>query len=106
MLATGALDWRWRRACNTMGQDEAQVGAELTSRTAEAARREADALLHEGDRDGREAAAGARLLSKVAGGCLDRGAPPLRGAFFWLAAPWSESPQHCHRSTASYSLNL
>ena len=89
MLATGALDWRWRRACNTMGQDEAQVGAELTSRTAEAARCEADALLHEGDRDGREAAAGAGL-SKVAWGCLDRGAPPLRGAFP-VGGAWSET---------------
>ena len=42
---------------------------------------DADALLHEGDRDGREAAAEAGLLSKASGGCLDRDAPPLRGAF-------------------------
>jgi hypothetical protein len=47
-------------------------------------------LLHEGDRDGREAAAGARLLSKVAGGCLDRGAPPLRGVFP-VGGAWSET---------------
>ena len=69
------------------------------SRTAEAARREPDALLHEGDRDGREAAVGAGLLSQVAGGCLDRGVPPLRGAFPVGGALVGVTPALAHGST-------
>ena len=57
--------------------------------------RKPDALLHEGDRDGREAAVGAGLLSKVAGGCLDRGVPLLCGAFP-VGGALVGVTQHCH----------
>ena len=81
MLATGALDWRWRRAQHAQWCDSSEEGANWAPRTAASAAERASAVLPRGEKEGREAAAGAGLLSEVAGGCLDRGAPPLRGAF-------------------------
>ena len=81
MLATGEMDWRWRRARNEKSAFERTGGAQFAPRTVASAAERASAVLPRGEKEGREAAAGAGLLSEVAGGCLDRGAPPLRGAF-------------------------
>ena len=74
------MDWRWRRARNEKSGIERTGGAQFAPRTVASAAERASAVLPRGEKEGREAAAGAGL-SKVAWGCLDRGAPPLRGAF-------------------------
>ena len=70
MLATGALDWRWRRAQHAQwgdsSEDKAQIGL---SRTAAAAAQRALAALPWGEKEGREAAAAAGLLSYDGGWC-------------------------------------
>ena len=75
------MDWRWRRARNEKSAFERTGGAQFAPRTVASAAERASAVLPRGEKEGREAAAGAGLLSEVAGGCLDRGATPLRGVF-------------------------
>ena len=99
MRGTGGLDWRWWCARNEKSGNERTGGAELTFTYRGGSWGKPDALLHEGDRDGREAAVGAGLLSKVAGGCLDRGVPPLRGAFPVGGALVGVTPALAHGST-------
>ena len=73
----GAGGARNMHSRETVG-NKAQIGL---PRTAGSAAERASAVLPRGEKEGREAAAGAGLLSEVAGGCLDRGEPPLRGAY-------------------------
>ena len=93
------MDWRWRRARNEKSGIERTGGAQFAPRTVASAAEQPSAVLPWGEKEGREGAAGVGLLSEVAGGCLDRGVPPLRGAFPVGGALVGVTPALAHGST-------